>query len=103
MQKDLSAAAEFAKRFATEAACRDYLIQLRWPEGFRCPHCGAGANFDVLDGAVAKSIQHRKEPPDLAGNDEVAQVAEWLPEGALYHDPNAYLKSERSKDVVALV
>ena len=35
----------------------------------------AGANFDVLDGAVAKSIQHRKEPPDLAGNDEVAQVA----------------------------
>jgi hypothetical protein len=28
---------------------------------------------------------------------------EWLPEGALYHDPNAYLKSERTKDVVALV
>jgi hypothetical protein len=28
---------------------------------------------------------------------------EWLPEGALYHDPNAYLKSERSRDVVALV
>ena len=27
MQKDLSAVAEFAKRFATEAACRDYLIQ----------------------------------------------------------------------------
>jgi hypothetical protein len=26
-----------------------------------------------------------------------------VPEGALYHDPNAYLKSERSKDVVALV
>jgi hypothetical protein len=33
MQKDLSAAAEFAKRFATEAACRDYLIQL-------CDHLG---------------------------------------------------------------
>jgi hypothetical protein len=28
---------------------------------------------------------------------------EWLPEGALYHDPNAYLKSERSKGAVALV
>src|ERR1017187_4395925 len=40
MENDLSAAAEFAKRFATEAACRDYLIQLRWPDGFRCPHCG---------------------------------------------------------------
>jgi len=28
---------------------------------------------------------------------------EWLPDDALYHDPNAYLKSERSKDFVALV
>jgi hypothetical protein len=28
---------------------------------------------------------------------------EWLPEGGLYHDPNAYLKSEHSKDVIALV
>ena len=28
---------------------------------------------------------------------------EWLPESALYHDPNAYLKSEGSKDVIALV
>ena len=26
-------------RFSTEKACRDYLFQLRWPEGFRCPKC----------------------------------------------------------------
>lgn len=31
---------EFERMFATEAACRDYLLQLRWPEGFRCPACG---------------------------------------------------------------
>jgi hypothetical protein len=37
MENELSAGAEFASRFATEAACRDYLIQLRWPDGFRCP------------------------------------------------------------------
>ena len=30
---------EFEKRFRTEAACREYLIQLRWPEGFVCPRC----------------------------------------------------------------
>ena len=30
---------EFADRFGTEEACREYLIQLRWPEGFRCPLC----------------------------------------------------------------
>src|SRR4030095_13664152 len=32
---------EFEDRFATDQACRDYLIQLRWPHGFVCPHCGA--------------------------------------------------------------
>ena len=32
--------AEFEARFATEQACREYLCQLRWPEGFRCPRCG---------------------------------------------------------------
>jgi hypothetical protein len=28
---------------------------------------------------------------------------EWLPEGALYHDPNAYLKSQRVRDMVAVI
>jgi transposase-like protein len=32
---------EFEARFATESACRDYLFRLRWPDGFRCPRCGA--------------------------------------------------------------
>ena len=31
--------AEFEDRFATEAACREYLIKLRWPDGFMCPRC----------------------------------------------------------------
>jgi len=31
---------EFDRRFATEEACRDYLVALRWPEGFECPRCG---------------------------------------------------------------
>lgn len=31
---------EFEKQFATEEACRLYLEQLRWPDGFRCPRCG---------------------------------------------------------------
>jgi hypothetical protein len=31
---------EFEARFATEAACRDYLVRLRWPDGFSCPRCG---------------------------------------------------------------
>ncbi|MEI7834833.1 MAG: transposase, partial [Planctomycetota bacterium] len=31
---------ELEARFSTEEACREYLFQLRWPEGFVCPRCG---------------------------------------------------------------
>jgi transposase-like protein len=30
---------ELERRFASEEACRDYLFQLRWPDGFACPRC----------------------------------------------------------------
>lgn len=30
---------EFIDRFSTEAACRDFLVQLRWGDGFQCPRC----------------------------------------------------------------
>ncbi len=39
--------AEFDARFGTEAACRAYLVQLRWPHGFRCPRCGHGKGWPV--------------------------------------------------------
>ena len=32
---------EFAAWFRTDADCLDYLRWLRWPQGFRCPACGA--------------------------------------------------------------
>jgi transposase-like protein len=32
---------ELEARFGTEAACREYLFRLRWPDGFRCPRCGS--------------------------------------------------------------
>ena len=30
---------EFDARFATEEACREYLLKVRWPNGFVCPRC----------------------------------------------------------------
>jgi transposase-like protein len=30
---------EWQQRFANEEACLEYLVQLRWPQGFRCPKC----------------------------------------------------------------
>lgn len=38
---------EFEAWFDTEQACREYLFQLRWPEGFRCPRCGGGHFWPV--------------------------------------------------------
>ena len=31
---------ELEEMFSTEKSCREYLVRLRWPEGFRCPSCG---------------------------------------------------------------
>ncbi len=33
---------EFIKRFDSEEACRKYLFELRWPDGFECPKCKGG-------------------------------------------------------------
>src|ERR1700730_7895687 len=33
---------EFQQRFGDEAACAQYLIATRWPDGFVCPGCGGG-------------------------------------------------------------
>lgn len=40
---------EFEARFSTDEACRAYLVQLRWPEGFRCPRCGGTTAWPVRD------------------------------------------------------
>lgn len=31
---------EFEKQFDSDTACRRYIYQLRWPDGFICPRCG---------------------------------------------------------------
>jgi len=43
----------FERRFATEAACRAYLVQLRWPEGVRCHRCHAPSVW-----ATARRLYH---------------------------------------------
>lgn len=38
---------EFEARFSTDDACRAYLGQLRWGDGFRCPRCGGAKAWPV--------------------------------------------------------
>ncbi len=47
-----SALAEFERRFATEADCRKYLMQLRWPKGFRCPRCAGTRSWAMERGLI---------------------------------------------------
>ena len=40
---------ELEARFSTEEACRGYLFQLRWPDGFECPRCGGRKAWPASD------------------------------------------------------
>ena len=42
--------AELESRFSNEEACRDYLFELRWPDGFHCPRCGMGKAWPLASG-----------------------------------------------------
>lgn len=51
---------EFERRFSTEKACRDYLVQLRWPDGFLCPRCGASGGWSATRGRlVCHACRHQ--------------------------------------------
>lgn len=67
---------EFQDRFPDEASCWRYLKQVRWPEGFRCPHCRS-AEYSYLEGrqlfqcagcrrqtsVTARTVLHRTRTP----------------------------------------
>jgi len=44
--------AEFERMFRSDEACRQYLAQLRWPEGFRCPRCQQRKAWPVRAGRL---------------------------------------------------
>jgi transposase-like protein len=42
--------AELEQRFGSEDACREYLFELRWPDGFLCPRCGMDKAWPLASG-----------------------------------------------------
>jgi hypothetical protein len=51
---------EFERRFATDQACRQYLVKLRWPQGFVCPRCGGRQGWATRrDLWVCTGCQHQ--------------------------------------------
>ena len=46
--------------FSSDAACRDYLEWLRWPEGFVCSQCGQAGGWRLGDGRwMCAGCSHR--------------------------------------------
>ena len=41
---------QFQVQFATEAACQQYLVACRWPDGFVCPGCGHRRAYGLASG-----------------------------------------------------
>jgi transposase-like protein len=57
---------EFTSQFTTEEQCRDYLYQLRWPEGFICPKCGEVAAW-LTGESLYKCSKFRHKTSVIAG------------------------------------
>lgn len=47
------------KQFATENQCLDYLEQMRWPKGVRCPVCGSEQFSRITREADSKNVRNR--------------------------------------------
>ena len=58
---------ELEERFSSEAACREYLQQLRWPDGFRCPRCLGERGWPVGRGDLMECSSCHRQTSVIAG------------------------------------
>ena len=58
---------KFQEKFATEDACREYLFQLKWPQGFICPKCGHREYYLIQRGHLYQCKQCQKQSSTTAG------------------------------------
>ncbi len=54
---------EFSERFSSEQACCEYLLGVRWPRGFVCPHCAATKGWTTARATVYCSSCCRQTSP----------------------------------------
>jgi transposase-like protein len=60
---------DFLRQFGTEEQCEAALEGLRWPQGFRCPHCGENQHYELRVGArkIFQCGACRKQTSLIAG------------------------------------
>lgn len=59
--------ADFRKRFNSEVACRKYLYNLRWPDGFICPKCGGTSCYNIIGRQKYQCTQCRHQASVTSG------------------------------------
>jgi len=59
--------ADFYHRFPDDAACLRYLVETRWPDGFRCPGCGSDNARLIESRRVWQCRSCRKQTSATAG------------------------------------
>jgi len=57
---------EFVKQFSTEEQCRNYLFELRWPDGFICPCCGS-KEYRILGDKLFECKMCRRQTSVISG------------------------------------
>jgi Transposase zinc-ribbon domain/ISXO2-like transposase domain len=72
---------EFNQWFPTAATCRDYLVRLRWPDGFRCSRCGGAKGWPLRGRGLVKCASCGYQASVLAGTifqDTHKPLLEWF-------------------------
>ena len=59
--------AEFIARFDSEEACRDYVEDVRWRDGFVCPKCGAMESYWRMGNGLRRCTACRARTSATAG------------------------------------
>ena len=57
----------FVRRFPDERACFEYLLEVRWPEAWKCPGCGAGKWYPRQGRLAVECVSCRKILSATAG------------------------------------
>jgi transposase-like protein len=58
---------EFFERFPNDEACREYLVHVRWNDGFRCPSCGHTVAWKKARGVKYRCAQCRRDTSVTSG------------------------------------
>lgn len=60
---------EFLEHYGTEEQCFDALYRWRWPEGFRCPHCGHDRYCQLTHRKLLQCNRCRRQTSVTAASD----------------------------------